>query len=444
MPTIPVTMEPVSAEDLRGATSDEEDVSESFDSSVRAEDPEEHSLFPEDHQLRNAANFAAAFPKRELDDSDMVCVEKNVKGKLTRLFASSLRKHNFLNPLTYRSFFHDSFFQDGSLTDFVEYFRGLRGEDVHAQDPDWQGVYSALIASGIRERFAEERIPECSQRMWVGDVIGIICAALKKRKVKIVSERLFGIRGLLLYTKQDTEIILDEMLALCGYVGKADGSILRGRDVLGVFECKVVNDADVDLPWYTARALLAQILCSMGGTRECKVGLAMSNIGFKVLYRKERDDQETVSFDCFHYPRESEDGVAFFALLHGTDPETISANFDKLFRFLYEIVKTCIKDQPDLEQINVEAPGSDSPINRASIRPRDVPHSDPRKIRRIHPQSPELFQNDENEPTESVNQAMPVAAEKAKWKTSYDFQVVLGDGTMMPMAGMAFSPDYFD
>jgi hypothetical protein len=260
----------------------------------------------------------------------------------------------------------------------------------------------------------------------------------------MIFERLYGSRGLLLYTDPDSEIILSNILQRCGYVGRADGTLLKGKKVLAVFECKVIDDSNNDLPWYTARALLAQILCSMGGTRECKVGIALSNCGFEVLFRKELELEGELAFDYFHYPRDTEDGVSLFALLHGTDPETIKANFDKFFRFLYEIVKTCVIDEPDIPKIEVEAPGFESPISRPSIQPRPGCNSDARPTKRVPPSSPQIFQNDENEPREAVNNAIPLVVESTKWEESYDYQVCLGDGTMMPLTGIAFSSNYFD
>ena len=96
--------------------------------------------------------------------------------------------------------------------------------------------------------------------------------------------------------------------------------------------------------WYKIDASLAQTLCALSGREECSIGLFLSNIGFRVIWRvKDEVQNDNIPvYNYFTFPsKESRDQRSSLFLLSYCYGDNGVEGRENLLRIMYEIARTC-------------------------------------------------------------------------------------------------------
>jgi hypothetical protein len=185
----------------------------------------------------------------------------------------------------------------------------------------------------------------------------------------------FGIKGVLAYAPRlPFENGIGPLDPRVGYMGHSDYAFLREGRTFAVAELKMVKDEN-ESAWYLEGAIAPQIICWLGGTVTCRVGLVLTNKGLKLLYRKLKsitDPAGNPVFDYFMFPPDDT-----FDLFKGTN--RMQALW-RLVRIVFEIVMcTRIPDgisndiePPSLKKLKISPPTPTDSENHENVEAQTV------------------------------------------------------------------------
>ena len=250
-----------------------------------------------DHQQANAAFLHNLFPRRSLTALDMMSVPSPASTeRFNRVHASSLR-YRCLNPIIYRQ---ETMIRNESLQHFINCIR--RDSPILAEEHTrlWQIVLSdENIISHLH--FFEFTI-EAEIRDWNLLLCDKILTHFRlRRNVRFPPEVLLGVQGALAYTDPDEDgQASGALIWRAGYLGYCDLAIRKSGRTYAVFEYKKVSDI-INQTWYRHGSILPQIICWIGGAASGRVGIVLTNIGYRVIYRVLRPEHNPEGHPIFDY-----------------------------------------------------------------------------------------------------------------------------------------------
>jgi hypothetical protein len=316
----PVNLQPVIFDDDDGTETVVETVTSEESSEEREDD---HTVPIERQEEANQAMLHDGYPDRKLDSSGLMLYFVNLAWQ--RITASLLNKYYYCRAAIYR---RESFFKRNNFTAFIELCRNKRGEDPHAEDPDWEQVRQRVIRWGHLDRFQDFCDLEKNLSAWFETLIVLVALT----PPQFAKEKKFGIKGSLAYTDPDSR----QADHSAGYYGYVDYTFGSGSNFFGSVELKISKLTRIPL-WYQMRSVLAQIVCWLGGTREMQVGLILSNQGFKLLFRREIGVINGIPvYEYFHCCFDGESDYH----LNSMTGEAGRQNRERLMRIVYELVKS--------------------------------------------------------------------------------------------------------
>ena len=296
-----------------------------------------------DHMIRHAVHFSEWFIHRKLDDNDLIDCEDHVRWMRT-ITASRLTTHRFLHPLISRP---DGIFRSGTLEQFIDIARRRRGEDVADVDTEWPRILDAVRKSELLDRLDLLCEDESRLNAWFWGVCGLIASG--QTFPFIGEEASFGLRGALAYTERGVEKT-SPYLPQVGYFGDHKLSFKHNGKMFAVVEVHCTEAHSEEFDWFRARSILANVMASLGGDRDCQAVLIICDIGFKLLYRTEigLNPDGVPIFDYFIYPPlDAEKGLSVYQPCRGSQPEN-KDNMECLLRLIYELMMTGMNGTQEL------------------------------------------------------------------------------------------------
>ena len=289
------------------------------------------------HQQSNAEHLARRFPMRLLDELGFMCTHSSDN----KVHASSLR-YRFLNPLVYRQ---ESLLRTESFDHFVSFIRA----NSQFKDDEYQRLWNKVSTDSrtVIHLNTFEPTNEGDLNNWIVGLCHRVMNHLPADS-KISSQNRFGISGALAYTDPESFGENDQRAA---YLGKCDLVVFKKSKVFAVMQLKMVSDNQI---WYRHGAILPQIICWIGGTFSARVGIVLSNIGYRIIYRILRpqpDERGNAVFD-------------FYILIDGVDPNSQKFTIcvgdvgvtgrQSLLRIIFEILVSTMIEPTDGEALKSE------------------------------------------------------------------------------------------
>jgi len=353
----------------------------------------------EKHQSRNRAIFDINFPRRSVDPEGIVLWPDTRGEELHMLEARFLRSHRLLNPVIYRQ---EGVFRRSDLSGFIRLCRSQRGEDLDAEDPDWEETKKRVMQYGILEHYQRALVNKTSLNMWFCSLLSLV---VDFRFIGMNHGTRLGLKGAL---------AADELGA--GYIGDADVVIPIGTKSFAALSFKLTWSKRDSL-WYKPDSLLARIFCWLSGTAEMRVGLVLCNLGFKLLYRLPDGFGADGSAIFQYYIYSPEDEPWTYQACRG---DTGIRNLDVLVRIAYELAKVSADDPKVYKCV--------APPAERRRRRRKMTDEDPKLVTEEVDDKEDLELSDEWAEKEPVYRI----------SSSYRFSARLGDESLMRLEGLEF------
>ena len=365
----------------------------------------------------NIQAFNAEFPVRRLGQLNIVHLTENDRTS-RELHASALQKASLIHP---------------SLAEFVFICEEKRGDEPIEKQLTWSTVHKYLSEQMIFEHFHECLRNEQALRSWQASVVSLILVALGHPVlVALRPEKLFAVKGALPYTTPGSTEIDDR----AGYLAKLDGSVPLGSVDFATVEFKKLDSSSPMQQWNRCRSLLAQTICGLSGASEIRACLAITDIGFKLLYRKEVSNDTRQVFQYFSWPEYTPSLHTCFRICSVSDPNHMQ-HLGELSRIIYELVKITVRFNSNMKRsipIALTTPTKwSSTSKRVDMTAEKAKLSPPSKKSRIQSET-ESKEND-------CMQLEIVDYLDCEDIRAYDFAISKIDGTEMSMEGFSFTSD---
>jgi len=292
-------------------------------------------------------------------------------------------------------------------------------------------VLAYVIRVGSLKLFKKFKRSEPQLNNWFVSLVTHVSVACTGQGRYINTQTLFGLRGALAYTDPNH----GTSHSRAGYLGKADVVFPCGAEIFGAAELKMAGEGRII--WYKARAILAQIICSMSGTIDCRVGLILTDGGWKLLYRIPRDlptEMGDIVFDYYLFPPDEDTGMSFYQPCN-------NAGLKTLVRIVYELMKVVTMPQVDKPEA-VKTAKAGAKVDKKTKKQLRPQISDPKPKRSKSGAGSQ--DNNENTRTHAINFSTDVEVETHQPEmSSYRFMIAKADGSFKPLGSFHFQPDFF-
>ena len=269
------------------------------ESQVSIEPAEDLTVPLEDHRNANRSKLAVRFPQRRIGKLGVMYWKKHQDRNFKPLHASYLR-YNLLEPAIYRSGY---MLKPGSMNEFVELARAYSEVEDAMASEIWSRIRSQANVRAWLAAFPGGD-KEADFRGWLESLCAMISAFIPSPCDPRRNEVLLGMKGALPYTDADRNGLPLGPIRSVGYIGFADFIFRRKGKIFGVVEFKRTH-GDINQVWYRAGAVLPQIICWIGGSSTGRIGLVVCELGYKLIYRIQRewfDVNRNPVFDYYIYP----------------------------------------------------------------------------------------------------------------------------------------------
>jgi len=275
----------------------------------------------------------------------------------------------------------------------------------------------------VLDHFDDERVGALERNLseWFKRLVH----AVQTKYFYFFQEKKLAMKGSLAYTDPGTGRADHDS----GYYGYADYVFPSGSSLFCGVELKLTRLQSLPL-WYQLRAVLAQVICWLGGTREMQVGLILTNVGFKLLFRREIARENGVPvFEYFHCCFDGESDYH----LNQMRGKAGRVNRERFMRIVYEIVKVSTMTSQKADSADVPTDPLPTSGRMTDSEPSNEDSEDDKQAAR---RRSERLKNRENRDAGGGNNAVQQRPAFNEVKSSYEFKVKLSDGSMMSFVGL--------